>query len=274
MKRVILACLLLFSVTILAQSNFINYKALIKDAGGAVVASTVVTVQFTVLEGTPGASVYQETHTPTTDANGIVILNIGEGTPVTGTFSTIDWSSNNHFLNVQIDTGGGLQDMGTTPFNAVPYALHATTASTAENTFSGDYNDLTNKPTTPTYTVNTFYAELGGYVIEINTDGTHGLVAAMQDQGISDWYNANDLLSNPFNHDANGAKFKDWRLPTKRELNLMYINRVGIGGFTFSYYSSSTEASVDLAWTQFFFNGFQDYLGKNFAITVRTVRAF
>ena len=39
-----------------------------------------------------------------------------------------------------------------------------------------------------TYTINTFYAELGGYVIEINTDGTHGLVAAMQDQGTSNWY--------------------------------------------------------------------------------------
>ena len=56
-----------------------------------------------------------------------------------------------------------------------------------------------------TYTINTFYAELGGYVIEINTDGTHGLVAAMQDQGTSNWYEANDLLSNAANHDVNGC---------------------------------------------------------------------
>ena len=49
--------------------------------------------------------------------------------------------------------------------------------------------------TSKTYSVNTFYAELGGYVIEVNSDGTHGLVVAMQDQGTSNWYEANDLLS-------------------------------------------------------------------------------
>ena len=74
-----------------------------------------------------------------------------------------------------------------------------------------------------TYNVNTFYAELGGYVIQISPNGKHGLVVAMQDQGISNWYEANDLLSNPSNHDADGKEFSDWRLPTKRELNLMYV---------------------------------------------------
>ena len=43
-----------------------------------------------------------------------------------------------------------------------------------------------------TYNVNTFYAELGGYVIQ--TDGTHGVVVAMQDQGVSsDWEEAKKL---------------------------------------------------------------------------------
>ena len=76
--------------------------------------------------------------------------------------------------------------------------------------------------TSKTYSVNTFYAELGGYVIQISPNGKHGLVVAMQDQGSSTWYEANDLLSNPSNHDADGKEFSDWRLPTKRELNLMY----------------------------------------------------
>ena len=48
-------------------------------------------------------------------------------------------------------------------------------------------------------------------------------MVAMQDQGSSTWYEANDLLSNPSNHDADGKEFSDWRLPTKRELNLMYV---------------------------------------------------
>ena len=65
----------------------------------------------------------------------------------------------------------------------------------------------------------------------------------MQDQGISTWYEANDTLSNASNHDTNGAKFKDWRLPTKRELNLMYVvYSTGNGAiFKRNYYWSSTE---------------------------------
>ena len=55
--------------------------------------------------------------------------------------------------------------------------------------------------TSKTYSVNTFYAELGGYVIEVNSDGTHGLVVAMQDQGTSNWNGANDLLSDASKHD-------------------------------------------------------------------------
>ena len=124
----------------------------------------------------------------------------------------------------------------------------------------------------PTYTINTFYAELGGYVIEINTDGTHGLVAAMQDQGTSNWYEANDLLSLAANHDVNGAKFKDWRLPTKRELNLMYVQRTNIGAT--SFYWSSTEDDTSVAWLQFFYNGGQFNYGKLNTGYVRAVRAF
>jgi hypothetical protein len=127
-----------------------------------------------------------------------------------------------------------------------------------------------------TYNVNTFYAELGGYVIEVNSDGTHGLVVAMQDQGTTNWYKANDLLSNASNHDTNGAKFKDWRLPTKRELNLMYVVYTNGNGASLNanYYWSSTEKGDTNAWFQFFSNGLQDGNLKNNTFSVRAVRAF
>jgi hypothetical protein len=131
--------------------------------------------------------------------------------------------------------------------------------------------------TQPIYTVNTLYPELGGYVIEINADGTHGLVAAMQDQGLSNWYEANDLLSNAANHDVNGAKFKDWRLPTRRELNLMYGVYIGGNGANLSlnYYWSFTEFDYDYAWLQYFDGGNQGIDNKGYTvISVRVVRAF
>ncbi len=138
---------ILFIVSILiaslsfAQGGGFNYKALITDNGNAL-ANHSVSIKFTVLEnGT--TSVYQETQTATTDANGIVAVTIGEGTVVSGNFSTIDWGNNSYFLKVEIDTGNGYQDFGTTEFKAVPYAKYADNAG---NVFSGDFNDLTNVP--------------------------------------------------------------------------------------------------------------------------------
>jgi hypothetical protein len=107
--------------------NGINYKAVIKDDLGNVIANDLIAIQFTILQGV--TSVYEETHSPTTDANGIVMVNIGEGTPINGIFSDIDWGSDDHFLNVRINTGSGLIDMGTTGFKTVPYALHALTST-------------------------------------------------------------------------------------------------------------------------------------------------
>jgi hypothetical protein len=138
--------------------------------------------------------------------------------------------------------------------------------------------------TQPTYTVNTFYPELGGYVIAVRDGGKHGLVVAMQDQGRSNWYGANDLLSDANNHDVNGAKFMDWRLPTKRELNLMFGVYIGGNGANLNSndYWCSTEYAPDddIAWIQEFSDGFQNAYNKSYyrltspTSSVRAVRAF
>jgi hypothetical protein len=131
MYRITLALLLLFiaTVTITAQQG-VNYKALIKDDNNAVVANRMVTVQFIIYKSVGLTNnVYQETHTPTTDANGIIIISIGQGTMgITGVFDGVDWASDAHFLNTQINTGSGLVDMGTISFSAVPYAFSAKTS--------------------------------------------------------------------------------------------------------------------------------------------------
>jgi hypothetical protein len=64
-----------------------------------------------------------------------------------------------------------------------------------------------------------------------------------------------------------------WRLPTKYELNLMYLNKDKIGGFANNYYWSS-PFSVFNAWIQSFGNGGQIYYGKSRNCNVRAVRAF
>jgi hypothetical protein len=151
--RLLLLITLLMALPIIAQ-NGINYKAVVKDASGNVIASDLIVVQFSIVKTTAtGTTVYQENHTTTTDPNGIIVVNIGEGTPITGTFGAIDWASDAHFLKVEVNTGSGLVDMGTTEFKLVPYSIAAsniklpyydnTTTATNEAAFHV-HNDNTN----------------------------------------------------------------------------------------------------------------------------------
>lgn len=128
MKRIILFGMLLLSVMSYTQ-NGINYKAIINDINGNVVANESVTIQFIILQG--GINVYQETHSVTTNTNGLIIVNIGDGT-TTDDFADIDWNADEHFLQVLIDTGSGYVNLGTTQFMAVPYALSATNVNGLE----------------------------------------------------------------------------------------------------------------------------------------------
>lgn len=105
----------------LAQTG-INYKALIKDTNGNVIANQSIDMVFTIeLEG---ESAYSELQVIVTDSNGIAIATIGVGSVISGDFDTIDWNRGNAELNVQIDFGTGLVDFGNTLFNAVPYAIN------------------------------------------------------------------------------------------------------------------------------------------------------
>ena len=55
------------------------------------------------------------------------------------------------------------------------------------------------------------------------------------------------------------AGYDDWYLPSKNELNAMYINKAEIGGFSSVSYWSSTEYSSSYVWFQNFYNGNQSY---------------
>jgi len=68
---------------------------------------------------------------------------------------------------------------------------------------------------------------------------------------------------------------RGWSLPTKMELSLLYQNQVKIGGFSTSYYWSSTETDIDNAWRHNFsfeMSGFIAYKGNEYF--VRAVKVF
>ena len=183
--------------------------------------------------------------------------------------------------------------------------------SSWKNTIGGDVNGP--------IVVGDFYQ--GGVVFYIFVDGdtgyvageTHGLIAAVQDQssGIR-WYNGINVTTGATgtaigtgsaNTDAiineqgatetsyaaglarayTGGGYTDWFLPSKDELNKMYLNRATINttaasnsgsDFGSSYYWSSTENDNDNAWMQRFIDGFQTNFSKSATRDVRAVRAF
>ena len=73
---------------------------------------------------------------------------------------------------------------------------------------------------------------------------------------------------------AGPNNLSDWFLPSRDELNELYIRRTNVGGFVDSFYWSSSESAAYSAWNQDFFNGYQSFNLKNNTYYVRPVRAF
>ncbi len=146
-KSIILFVVFTFCQVIMSQvPEKMSYQAVVRDDSGELVKSSPVGIRISVLRGSvTGSAVYIETHTLSTNPNGLVTLEIGEGNSTVGTFAGIDWSSGSYFIKTETDPNGGTNYTisGTSQLLAVPYAMYA---KRAENEFSGNYNDLTNLP--------------------------------------------------------------------------------------------------------------------------------
>lgn len=170
MKKLILVCMGLFAAAVLlAQSPAVfNYQAVVRDVSGAVKANRNVNFRINILQGSAsGTSVFGETHSAKTNEFGLVNLEIGNGNNLLGNLANIDWGSGPYFLKVELDPGDGIYIlMGTTQLLSVPYALHA---GSAANGFSGNYNDLTNKPT---FLNHDLYTTATGFQVLSSNTGT------------------------------------------------------------------------------------------------------
>ena len=157
MKKVyfLLTTLLLCVCSLMAQApERFSYQAVVRDASNHLITGASVCVRVSVLQGSvTGNTIYSETQSTVTNANGLMTLEIGGGTNQTGTFSAINWGYGPYFLKTEIDPAGGTNYSisSVQQLLSVPYALYSKEAG---NGFSGDYNDLTNTPTIPAAQVN------------------------------------------------------------------------------------------------------------------------
>jgi hypothetical protein len=75
-------------------------------------------------------------------------------------------------------------------------------------------------------------------------------------------------------NDLTEGGYSDWYLPSKNELNKLYLNQVVIGSFAGDRYWSSSEGDAYYAWDQDFSDGYQYLSNKSSHLRVRAVRAF
>lgn len=131
----ILSAILFLVFNTFAQSpEIMSYQAVIRDSNSSLVKNQSIGMQISILQGSAnGTPVYVETQSPTTNANGLVSIEIGTGT-TSYDFSAIEWSSGPYFIKTETDPSGGINYSitGTSQLLSVPYALHAKSAEYIE----------------------------------------------------------------------------------------------------------------------------------------------
>ena len=304
MKNILLVSFLLFSTTFLAQTpQEFTYQAIVRDASGNLLTNQSVGVQLSILKtSASGSAVFVETHSVTTNINGLITLNIGTGNSISGSMVGINWSSDSYYIKSEIDITGGTNYTisGTSKLVSVPYALHAKTSGT-------------------TYKIGDF--AYGGVVFWVDESGKHGLVVSKFDVTSSaSWMNSNGFgnthakgdglyagksntsiiiasqngissstnnyaarLVNEFQATEGGVTYGDWYLPSIYELNLLYLNKKTVNNsinansgesLANTTYWSSNEVSNTSSSVVDLTNGNVATAIKNASNYVRAIRSF
>jgi len=129
---------LVFLPALNAQSpQAFKYQAVVRNDQGEPLQNQLIDIKISILKGSEtGEIAYSEVHTSTTSEGGLITLNIGEGSQLSGGFSGIDWGESDHFVKIEIDPEpgktGGYIHMGTSQLLSVPYSLHSDKAGFAE----------------------------------------------------------------------------------------------------------------------------------------------
>lgn len=128
-KLFTIAVAILMSFSVLAQApQGFTYQAVVRNDDGTPLAHQIINVRIDLLRGSAtGNTVYAELHTPTTDANGLFTVIVGQGVGLVNCpfEDCIDWANGPYWLKSQVspDSGNSYTIATTQQLMSVPYAL-------------------------------------------------------------------------------------------------------------------------------------------------------
>ena len=205
MKKLIVSLIAITTISLssLAQApEGFKYQAVVRDAANIILDNQAVGMRMTIQQGSiGGTAVYTETFTATTNAYGLVNLEIGTGVSADD-LATIDWSNGPYFIETAIDVAGGVSYvvMGTSELLSVPYALYA---KTAENVLNDQVDDADADPANEIQDIT-----LTGTNLAISDGSTIDLsvIDTQLDETAVDAFVANNgYITNPDDADADPA---------------------------------------------------------------------
>ena len=134
--------ILLFSISVQLKAQApqkMSYQAIIRDANNSLLSLKNVSMRISILRGEfESSAVYIEAQNGKTNLNGLVSLQIGNGTNLFGNFSKIDWSKGPYYIYTETDPDGGFDYRlnGKSELLSVPFALFAANSSNSFDTTS------------------------------------------------------------------------------------------------------------------------------------------
>jgi hypothetical protein len=137
LKQILALIVINLNLYLFAQTpEGINYQAVIRKTNGTLVTNTTVAIRIQIKQNSAtGTVVYSERQSVITSTYGLVNFVIGQGTVLSGTFSTINWSTGNYWVSLGVDfvNGTNYLDYGSQRLMSAPYALYAKTAGVQLN---------------------------------------------------------------------------------------------------------------------------------------------
>ena len=166
----VLIAIFAFATTFAQAPQKMSYQAVIRGSNNAIIGNRNAGMKISILQGSPtGTVVFSEIHNSTTNANGLVTLEIGSGTEVIGKLEQINWANGPYYIKSETDPTGGNNYIlsGEYQLLSVPYALFAYSAGTLNSHYIGE-----------------LYG--GGVIVSLWKDQLgepHGLIASLNDIG-------------------------------------------------------------------------------------------